>query len=92
MPGSPYYQLGTVVVYYPIVTNKLCSNKQVVDKIKELTLDDDEVIVSFDVSSLYTNVPVNEAIQEAANIMYSGNLPPPPVDKDTFITLVRTCK
>ena len=46
-------------------------------------------MISFDVTSLYTNVPVDEAIQLAADKLYSGNpdIKCPPVDRDTFITL-----
>ena len=50
-------------------------------------MDEDEVVVSFDVSSLYTNVPVRESIQLAAERLYSGDLATPPVDKQTFIKL-----
>ena len=45
-------------------------------------------MVSFDVSSLYTNVPVDEAINEAADLLYSGNLNRPPVDKVTIVKLL----
>ena len=38
-------------------------------------------------ASLYTNVPVKEAIQEAADRLYSGDVQTPSVDKETFITL-----
>ena len=96
MPGSPYDNLGTVVTQWLSVipcSQIRCKNKDVVDKIKEMTLDDDEVMVSFDVSSLYTNVPVDEAIHEAADLLYSGNLTPPPVDKETFVKLLElACK
>ena len=96
MPGSPYDKLGTIVTKWLSVipcSQIRCTNKDVVDKIKEMTLGDDEVIVSFDVSSLYTNVPVDEAIHEAANLLYSGNLDRPPVDKETFIKLLElSCK
>ena len=91
MPGTPYEKVGTWVTEWlsSIPSSQIrCTNKQVVDKIKNITLEDEEVIVSFDVSSLYTNVPVDEAIQEAEDILYSGDLPKPPVDKETFITLV----
>ena len=37
--------------------------------------------VSFDVSSLYTNVPVYEAMEECTNLLYSGSYKKPPVDK-----------
>ena len=37
--------------------------------------------------SLYTNVPVKEAIQKAADRLYSGDVQLPSVDKETFTTL-----
>ena len=91
MPGSPYDRVGTVVTEWlsTIPSSQIrCTNKQVVGKIKDVVFEDDEVIMSFDVSSLNTNVPVDEAIHEAADILYSGNISPPPVDKETFITLL----
>lgn len=96
MPGSPYDNVGTVVTKWLSVIPESqirCSNKDVVEKLKNTTLGQDEVMVSFDVSSLYTNVPVDEAIQEAADILYSGRVSKPPVDKDTFIILANlACK
>ena len=38
-------------------------------------------------TSLYTKVPNKEAIQEAANRLYSADVQAPSVDKETFITL-----
>ena len=49
-------------------------------------MDHDEVI-SFDITSQYTNVPIKEAIFEAAEKLYSGKFAMPPVDKETFIIL-----
>ena len=51
----------------------------------------DEVIVSFDVSSLYTKVPVQKAIDVCDDLLYSGKHELPPVSKDTFKELVRLC-
>ena len=93
MPGTPYAALGTVVTKWLSVIPESqirCSNKEVVDKIKQVTLEDDEIIISFDVTSLYTNVPVDEAIQEAAEILYSGSVTTPPVDKRTLHNPSRT--
>ena len=96
MPGSPYDNLGTMVTKWLSVIPESqirCTNKGVVEKIKNATLGEDEVMVSFDVSSLYTNVPLEEAIQDSAEILYSGRFEKPPVDKETFIKLVRlACK
>ena len=47
----------------------------------------DEEIISFDVVSLYANVPVLEAIQVCADLLYRQGMKTPPVDKDTFIQL-----
>ena len=52
-------------------------------------LDEDEEMISFDVSSLYTNVPVMEAIETCADFLYSGKYKLPPVDKETFIILAQ---
>ena len=50
----------------------------------------EEEVVSFDVSSLYTNVPVMEAIEDCAAMLYNGKIDNfPPVDKATFITLAK---
>ena len=54
-----------------------CSSKQISDKMRTIALD----------MSLYTNVPVKEAIREAANRLYAGDLKMPPVDKETLIKL-----
>ena len=90
MPGSPYYKLATKVTDWLSVLPEAktnCSSRKTVEDIKDIKLDDDEVLVSFDVSSLYTNVPVKEAIKEAAEKLYAGNVTLPPVDKETFIVL-----
>ena len=57
------------------------------DNIKSIELEDDQVVVSFDVSAFYTNVPVQEAIQIAADRLYAGDIMKPPVNKETFIQL-----
>ena len=67
------------------------STKSVADSLREVKLEEDEVIVSFDVSSLYTNVPVQEAIDTVADLLYSGEHQLPPVDKATFKELLKLC-
>ena len=39
------------------------NSADLVDKISQLTLDDDECLVSFDVSALFTSIPVDEALR-----------------------------
>ena len=55
--------------------------------LQSISLDDDEVLVSLDVVSLYTNVPVKESIEIAAEILYSLD-EEPPFDRRTFTTLM----
>jgi len=90
MPGSPYHKVAQQVADWLAIVPEAqinSSSKKVCDSISSVILDEEEVIVSFDVSSLYTNVPVQEAIQLAAERLYAGDLQAPPVDKDTFIML-----
>ena len=69
------------------------NTKLICDSLQTITLPEDEEIISFDVSSLYTNVPVMEAINICADLLYSGKYPLPPVDKETFVELLKlsTC-
>ena len=92
MPGSPYHKIGQKIADWLSVLpeSKInSSTKQVADQMNSTILQDDEVIVSFDVSSLYTNVPVNEAIHKAADLLFESNATPPRVTKETFITLAK---
>ena len=54
----------------------------------EVILEEDEVIVSLDVKSLYTNVPVLESIELAADILYNSE-ELPPVYKEIFKDIIR---
>ena len=54
-----------------------------------MELESDEVLVSFDVSSLYTNVPLLESIQVCADLLFREGIKKPPVDKETFIELAK---
>ena len=55
-----------------------------------MVLENDEEIISFDVVSLYTNVPVMEAIEVCSDLLFA--LPAdqrPNIDRDTFIELAK---
>ena len=61
MPGSPYYKITQKVTGWlsEVPESKINNSTQkTVDSLKRKTLESDEVIISFDVTSLYTNVPV----------------------------------
>ena len=90
MPGSAYYGVAKQVAFWlsHIPQCKInSSTKSVCDSLKDIKLHENHELISLDVSSLYTNVPVTEAISVCADLMYNGKNPLPPVDKDTFITL-----
>ena len=53
--------------------------------LKNVELDE----LSFDVSSLYTNVPVMKAIDACTEFLYSGDHDKPTVDRETFKTLAQ---
>ena len=88
MPASAYYkvakQVATWLSFVPECQIE-CSTKTICDSLDEVKLEENEILVSFDVSSLYTNVPVKEAINTCADLLFSRfSLP---VDKETFIIL-----
>ena len=52
-------------------------------------LENDEELVSFDVSSLYTNVPLIESIETCADLLFRDNMKKIPVKKSVFIELAK---
>ena len=94
MPGSPYFNIAKQMADWLNIVPECkinSSTKEIADQLADIVLEDDKELVSFDVVSLYTNVPVNEAIVVCANLLYDGTLKKPPVDKDTFTKLLNVC-
>ena len=94
MPGSAYHKIALQLTEWLAIVPECqinTSTKTIADSLSGITLEEDEEIISFDVSSLYTNVPVYEAISECADLLYSGQHKIPPIDKDTFIELMQLC-
>ena len=90
MSGFPYHKIAQKVTEWLSVVPESKINSSIqksVGSLKRMTLESDEFIISFDLTSLCTNVPVKEAIQEAADRLYSGDVQAPSVDKETFVTL-----
>ena len=93
IPGSAYHKVAVRVAERLSVVPECkinSSTKTVCDKLKTVILEEDEIMISFDVSSLYTNVPVMEAILVCTNKLY--NMPVdqrPLIDRETFITLTK---
>ena len=90
MPGSAYHKIAKKVSKWLSVVEECkinTSTKSIVEKIADIEQPEGHELVSFDVCSLYTNVPVQEAITVCTNLLYSGDYPKPPVSKETFTEL-----
>ena len=64
--GSPTYNLAKYLaeILKPLVGKSeqhVVNSKEFITKIEQTKLDEDEILVRFDVVSLFTNVPVDEA-------------------------------
>ena len=94
MPGSAYYKIAKQTADWLSVVPECCINsstKDIADQLDGIVLQTDYELVSFDVVSLYTNVPLIEAIKVCADLLYSGKYEQPPVDKETFVELLTIC-
>ena len=79
LPGSSYDNLNKTLAKYidEIEGANIETNTQMAREILEKTeLDSDESIISLDVKSLYTNVPLNEAVEIALRRLYEQVNPP----------------
>ena len=92
MPGSVYHKLSLEIAEWLKKLPEANINTKVKDvqtALSALHLEDDEEIVSLDVESLFTNVPVHETISLAAELLYADeNDDTPDIDKETFVTLL----
>ena len=68
----------------------LDSTFHLLDKLKEFSPSPNQIMVSFDVVSQLTNVPLEETIDMIGNYIYKENNPSPPAfEKDVFVKLTR---
>ena len=91
---SRYYKIALQVTEWLSVVDECKINaftKHISETLKEIQLEGDEELISFDVSSLYINVPVQDAISDCTALLYSGKYTTPPVDEDTFKQLLEIC-
>jgi hypothetical protein len=62
---------------------------ELMKKITNLKTNNNEILVSFDIESLYTNIPVSEAIETALDLLYKeGTKPDCPYDRTQFKKLL----
>ena len=74
-PGSAYYKIGKKVAKWLEILDESqikCNTQKLMKTLRNIKLEPGRKIVSFDVKSLYTNVPVNEAIELAASKLFDG--------------------
>ena len=97
MPGSAYHQIANQVAEW-LSTVPECqinlSTKEISDKLNSIRLAENEELrqfwrIDFDISSLYTNVPIIESINICAGLLFRDSVKTPPIDKETFIQLAK---
>ena len=89
LPGSSYEKLTNDLsrLFKDIPECQIkCSTQKIKEAISEVTLEQDEILVSLDVKSLYINVPVDESIAQVANLIYRRKNPD--FDRNTFVRLM----
>ena len=68
----------------------LDSTFHLLDKLKEFSPSPNQIMISFDVVSVFTNVPLEGTIDMIANYIYTENNPSlPAFEKNVFVKLVR---
>ena len=93
MPGSAYNKIAkNISFWFSFVSecNIQTSSEKVANKLRNISLAKDETLLSFDVTSLYTNVPVHESIEYCADLLFDKRkIIIKDMDKQTFITLAK---
>ena len=90
LPGSMYENLTNELakLIEDLPGAGIETSSQIIrDKIKETVLKEDEQLISLDVKSLYTNVPIDEAISLAADRLYESK--DCTIERTTFTELMR---
>ena len=94
MVGTPEYELAIFLdpIIKPYIPNNymLESTNDFNSKVNRFQFLSNRKLVSFDVSSLFTNVPLNEMISLIANTIHSEENPNALIcDRSTFVKLLR---
>ena len=74
---TPIYNLSKFLIQFlePYTHNEftLKNSGQLIDELKNVQLNNESYMVSFDIESLYTNIPVKESIDIALNQIINNN-------------------
>ena len=91
IPGTPYDKIGKFVSKWleNVSESKINTSTGDINKmVKNMTLQDNEKLISYDVCQLYTNVPLEESIEMAAVRLFQET-DEVPVDINTFMKLCK---
>ena len=96
MINTPEYELAKYLDNFikPCIPQKymLNSTQDFLEKINAFPLKGDELMVSYDVVSLFTNVPLEETIDIVTNYVYGPNSPlTPPFKEEVFRKMLLLC-
>ena len=89
MPGSAYHRVAKKIAALLALVPECqinSSTQKVSAQLKDIHLQPEECLISLDVVSLYTNVPVRESIQVCADLLFD-TITMTSMDKETFIVL-----
>ena len=96
MTGSAQHQLAQWLtsVIDPVLslysTNCISDSFTFADKVKTFNFPPSVFLCSYDVCSLFSNVPLAETIEICSDALYNGELTPPPFSRVVFVELMQT--
>ena len=89
MPGSACHRIAKKVASWLSLVPECginTSTQKVSNQLKNCCLSNEDTLISFDATSLYTNVPVKESIEICADLLFK-RIDFKSLDKETFIVL-----
>ena len=79
-------EAGSALIDTSLCGNRLLQRRLPLHKVNS----NDSILCSFDICSLFTNVPLAETIEICTKTLYDGHLPTPVILKHVFIELMKT--
>ena len=92
MIGAPEYNLAkfldSIIKPYIPGTYMIDSSNDLIDELQQFNFNQKHHLVSFDVASLFTNIPLRETIDIITQKIYSDKTCAPPIRKEHFTELL----
>lgn len=73
----------------PIEGCSIINSKELVDKLADITLAPDEILVSFDVTALFPSIPIKKAVSNLEDHLLKNHVPANQIQ--AYIKIVNTC-